>query len=289
MPYTYVYPTRINWENEPSIATPLNATNLNKIDYAVYEHDRTIPTKADQSDLLQSLKTVVYDDTTGTFTFTWWNGTTSTVDLNIEKIPVSFSMDANGVITMTTEDGTTYTADVGSLIKTYTFSNSSKIDFTTTTDASGNKTVTASIVAGSITGPDLEPNYLANCQSAAASAASSAGAADDSAEDSEAWAVGTRDGVPVPSTDPAYNNNSKYWAEHVTPKYTSTISKVVGDTTVTFTDADITSTSVLELFTQNASGTPMSYTDVSVTTGSATYTFDALTEATDFKVRITNL
>ena len=35
----------------------------------------------------------------------------------------------------------------------------------------------------------------------------------DSAEDSEAWAVGQRGGVDVPSTDPAYENNAKYYAE----------------------------------------------------------------------------
>lgn len=33
------------------------------------------------------------------------------------------------------------------------------------------------------------------------------------AEDAEAWAVGQRDGQDVPSTDPTYENNSKYWAE----------------------------------------------------------------------------
>lgn len=32
---------------------------------------------------------------------------------------------------------------------------------------------------------------------------------------SEAWANGTRGGVPVSPDDPAYNNNAKYWAEHV--------------------------------------------------------------------------
>lgn len=31
---------------------------------------------------------------------------------------------------------------------------------------------------------------------------------------SEAWAKGTRNGVPVSPDDPAYNNNAKYWAEH---------------------------------------------------------------------------
>lgn len=217
MSYTNVYPSRINWENEPSIVSPINATNLNKMDYALYEMDGTLDnwdtTKANQSDLLLCVKSIDYDDETGEFVFTWQNGTTKTVDLNIEKIPVSFSMDANGVITMTTDDGTTYTADVGSLIKTYTFTDSTEIDFTVTTDASGNKTVTAALVAGSITGDKLEPNYLANCQSAANSASGSATAADGSAEDSEAWAVGERNGVPVPSSDPTYHNNSKYWSQ----------------------------------------------------------------------------
>jgi len=223
MSYTNVYPSRINWENEPSIASPINATNLNKIDFAAYQFDQTFETwdvtKANQSDLLLSVKSIDYDTTTGVFVFTWQNGTTKTVDLNIEKIPVSFSMSAQGVITMTTEDGTQYTADVGSLIKTYTFTDSTEIDFTVTTDASGNKTVTAALKDGSIVGSKLEPNYLANCQSAANSASASKTAAEGSAEDSEAWAVGTRDGVPVQSTDPAYNNNAKYWAEHTTSSF----------------------------------------------------------------------
>lgn len=37
------------------------------------------------------------------------------------------------------------------------------------------------------------------------------------AEDAEAWAKGTRNGVPVPTTDPAYNNNAKYWAQQGSP------------------------------------------------------------------------
>ena len=32
-------------------------------------------------------------------------------------------------------------------------------------------------------------------------------------QDAEAWAVGTRDGEPVDNTDPAYENNSKYYSE----------------------------------------------------------------------------
>lgn len=217
MSYVHVYSSRINWENEPSINSPINATNLNKMDYALKAMDDTFAswdiTKANQSDLLLALKDVTYDTDTGEFVFTWWNGTTMTVDLNIEKIPVSFSMDEYGVITMETDDGSTYTADVGALIKTYTFSDSSEIDFTVTTDGSGNKTVTAGIVAGSIDGTKLEPNYLADCTTAKEDAEDAAEDAELSAGDAEAWAVGERGGVPVSSSDPTYHNNAKYWSE----------------------------------------------------------------------------
>lgn len=230
MAYVNVYPTRINWENEPSINTPINAVNLNKIDYAVYEHDQTLAnwdtTKANQSDLLLCVKTITYDTDTGVFVFTWQNGTSQTVDLNIEKIPVSFSMDANGVITMTTEDGTQYTADVGSLIKTYTFTDSGRIDFTVTTDASGNKTVVADIIDGSITGAKLQPNYLADCQAAQTGAETAQGLSEDSAEDAEAWAVGQRNGSDVPSTDPTYHNNAKYYSQQANPTLLANLTDV---------------------------------------------------------------
>lgn len=48
-----------------------------------------------------------------------------------------------------------------------------------------------------------------NAQSAAQDAQDAA----QDAEDAEAWAVGKRNGVDVPSTDPAYNNNAKYYKE----------------------------------------------------------------------------
>lgn len=202
--------SRIVWVNYPEITTPLNETNLNRMDQALDTIDNRVvgmdTTKAEQSELLTTLSNVTYNDQTGLFTFTWKNGNTLTVDLNIEKIPVSFSMSPQGVITMTTADGTTFTADVSELIKTYTFNNSSEISFTVVTDSSGNKTVTAGIVDGSVTAQKLQPNFLADCQAAEAGA-------EAGAEDAEAWAVGTRNGVPVPSTDPAYHNSAKYHSE----------------------------------------------------------------------------
>lgn len=50
-------------------------------------------------------------------------------------------------------------------------------------------------------------------ETARTGAETSKGAAEDSAEDAEAWAVGQRNGTDVPSTDPAYHNNAKYYKD----------------------------------------------------------------------------
>ena len=182
--------TRINWQNEPSLFTPINETNLNAMDYAINEIDSRVVSldtdksskaelntaktelnnelerldtvKAEQSDLLNTVNNVAYDPSTGTFTFTFYNGTVVVADLNIEKIPVSFSMSADGVITMETTDGTKYTADIASIIKEYQFEDSGTIEYQVRVDENGNKHVKSDIIEGSITGDKLEPNYLAN-------------------------------------------------------------------------------------------------------------------------------
>lgn len=209
---------RINWENDPSILTPLNAVNLNKVDYAVNEiDDRVISldtTKAKEEEVLQMLKDVTYDTNTGVFVFTKKNGTTVTVDLNVEKIPVNFSMSESGIITMTNADGTTYTADIGYLIKTYAFEDTGDIAFTVTVDQDGNKTVKANIVDGSITEAKMRPQFLADirteankAETAAIAAAASEGNAAASETAAESWAhggTGTRPGEDV--------DNAKYWA-----------------------------------------------------------------------------
>ena len=56
-------------------------------------------------------------------------------------------------------------------------------------------------------------NAKTAAQSSAFSAETSAQNAAQDAEDAEAWAVGQRNGVDVPSTDPAYQNNAKYYKD----------------------------------------------------------------------------
>lgn len=48
-------------------------------------------------------------------------------------------------------------------------------------------------------------------------ALAAATSAEGDEEDAEAYAVGTRGGVPVTSGDPAYHNNSKYYSEQAAP------------------------------------------------------------------------
>ena len=88
------------------------------------------------------------------------------------------------------------------------------------TAASGSATAaanSATAAAGSASAAaSSETNAAASERAAASSetnAAASETAASESAEDAEAWAEGTRNGSPVPSTDPTYQHNAKYWAD----------------------------------------------------------------------------
>lgn len=66
-------------------------------------------------------------------------------------------------------------------------------------------------------------------------AAESARAAAQDASDAEAYAIGKRDGTDVPSTDPAYHNNAKYWSQQapsvtsIAPAYSASSTYAVGD------------------------------------------------------------
>lgn len=69
---------------------------------------------------------------------------------------------------------------------------------------------------------ETELPLLQEAIQSAAEAKASAEAAEDDAEDAEAWANGTRGGVPVGPSDPTYQKNAKYYADNFVGLITDT-------------------------------------------------------------------
>ena len=205
--------TRINWENYPSENTPLNETNLNRIDYATNEIDNRVieldTSKANATELSRLIKNIGVDEQTGVITITYYNNTTSTIQTTLNKIAVNFRYDFNTQnLLLTLNDGTVESISLADLIQINEFDDTSTVDFTVT-----NGRVSAIVPLGSIGDEHLRTDYLADIRVAEANAAASETNSDARALDSEAWAVGQRDGANVLDTDLTYNNNSKYYSQ----------------------------------------------------------------------------
>ena len=205
--------TRINWENYPSENTPLNETNLNRIDYATNEIDNRVieldTSKANATELSSLIKNIGVDEQTGVITITYYNNTTSTIQTTLNKIAVNFRYDFNTQnLLLTLNDGTVSSISLADLIQINEFDDTPTVDFTVT-----NGRVSAIVPLGSIGDEHLRTDYLADIRVAEANAAASETNSDARALDSEAWAVGQRDGANVLDTDPTYNNNSKYYSQ----------------------------------------------------------------------------
>ena len=203
--------TRINWENYPSENTDIDEINLNKMDSAIDALDNRIISqdalKVNKSEINANIADWTMDETTGVITITKYNGEKIIFDLNIEKIPVGFSMSDDGIITMTTEDGTQFTADIGSMIPVLTFEDSATIAVSVT-GTGKNKTYSFSIKTGSVTDAMLQPNYLADIRVESANASAYAQSANAKSVLAESYAVGgtgTREGEDT--------DNAKYYME----------------------------------------------------------------------------
>ena len=140
--------SRINWENYPSENTPINESNLNRMDYAVDDRVITLDTtKAGVNEISNLVESVAVDDTTGEITLTKYNGSTTTIQTTLNKIAVNFSYDyATQNLILTMNDGTQATISLASLIQNNEFDDTSTIDFTVS--PSGN--VSAIVVEHSI-------------------------------------------------------------------------------------------------------------------------------------------
>nr|DAF43153.1 MAG TPA: hypothetical protein [Siphoviridae sp. ctLeh52] len=203
--------TRINWEDYPSENTDIDEINLNKMDSAIDALDNRIVSqdalKVDKSAINGNIADWTMDETTGVITITKYNGEKVIFDLNIEKIPVEFSMSDDGIITMTTEDGTQFTADIGFMIPVLTFEDSATIAVSVT-GTGKNKTYSFSIKTGSVTDAMLQPNYLADIRVESANASAYAQSANAKSLLAESYAVGgtgTREGEDT--------DNAKYYME----------------------------------------------------------------------------
>ena len=191
---------RINWENYPSDETPLNESNLNKIDVATDEIDNRVitldTTKATKAEVSTLVQDVAFEENTGIITITKKNGSKITIDTQMEKIAVNFSYNAETQqIILTLIDGTRQYIDLSALITQYEFLDSNTVAFSI--DSTGK--VSAIVKEASIQEKHLQPNYLADIkvevakaqasQSAAAKSESNAKASETAAAASESNAA----------------------------------------------------------------------------------------------------
>jgi hypothetical protein len=191
---------RINWENYPSDETPLNESNLNKIDVATDEIDNRVitldTTKATKEEVSTLVQDVTFEEKTGIITIVKKNGSKITIDTQMEKIAVNFSYNAGTQqIILTLIDGTKQYIDLTALITQYEFLDSDTVAFSI--DSTGK--VSAIVKEASIQEKHLQPNYLADIkvevakaqasQSAAAKSESNAKASETAAATSESNAA----------------------------------------------------------------------------------------------------
>lgn len=183
--------SRINWENYPSDATPINKVNLNRLDSATdILDDRVITldtTKATKTEVATLVSDVTFEELTGIITITKKNGSKVTIDTQMEKIAVNFDYDpTTEQIMLTLIDGTKQYIDLSALITQYEFLDTDTVAFTIGTDGK----VSAVVKEGSIEEKHLEPNYLAKIKGEAAKAETSRADAAANATKAESYAVG---------------------------------------------------------------------------------------------------
>lgn len=222
---------RINWENYPSDATPINKVNLNRLDSATdILDDRVITldtTKATKTEVATLVSDVTFEESTGIITITKKNGSKVTIDTQMEKIAVNFDYDpTTQQIILTLIDGTQQYIDLSALITQYEFLDTDTVAFAIGTDGK----VSAVVKEGSIEEKHLEPNYLAKIKGEAAKAETSRADAAANATKAESYAVGGTGSREGEDTD-----NAQYYYEQV-KRVSQGLNGIIPMGTVAFAD-----------------------------------------------------
>ena len=234
---------RIIWHNKPDTRSPINESNLNRIDIGLDTvDDRVITldtTKANQTDLLTCVASITFNPSTGILTITLQNGTSTTIDTGLSKLAVNFDYDDDPTsphyeqLVLEMKDGTYKYIDLSALINQFEFDNTTTVAFSIDSQTGH---ISAIVPDGSITESKLQPNFLADCrtektqaQAARAGAETAESNAEGFKEDAEAWANGEINGVPVPDTHPAHNNNAKYYKDLANPTTFKALTDVTTD------------------------------------------------------------
>ena len=203
---------RINWENYPSEETPINESNLNRMDYAIDEIDNRVigldTEKADQTVVNNLISAISVDDETGVITITKQNGAQVRIQTTIGKIAINFDYDpSTQELLLTLNDGSTARIDLSALIQNNEFENSSTINLSVSLSGK----VKAEIAEHSVGDEHLRTNYLADIRISEANANQYQQNSQRYSFDSEAYAKGTRAAQPVEEGQAGYEDNAKYY------------------------------------------------------------------------------
>lgn len=199
---------RINYENYPSEKTPLNETNLNRMDSGLNEVDNRVitldTTKLDVATANSLVQAVNIDNNTGVITVRKFDGSEVQLNTNLSKITLNASYDSQTQqILLTQSDGTVARIDLSTLIQQNEFTDTTTITFSVVQGV-----VSANVKAHSITEEHLQTNFLADIRVAEANARASEVNADADAILAESYAKGGTESRTGEDTD-----NSKFYSE----------------------------------------------------------------------------
>ena len=184
------------WENRPSINTPLNKTNLDRLSRGVSEiDDRVIKldlTKLPTTEASGMITGITINQDNGDITVTYYSGATSVLQTLLAQVAINFDYDQETErLIIYLKDGTQKYIDLSALITQFEFLDSDTIYWTIGSDGK----VKAAIKKGSVTAEMLQPDYLADITvqvetvtQQAASAAASAKQAKIDADRAETYA-----------------------------------------------------------------------------------------------------